>query len=130
METFDDSSLTPTQIVSWVVTYDPLPELAINPKKSWFLDSNIVQQGDSIYFSVAIENISPFDMDSLKINYHLENENGQQNIPYQRQDSLRSRKTIIDTVAIPTRYLNDKYLMWVTANPKIRFENRRAFTYT
>ena len=72
METFDDSSLTPTQIVSWVVTYDPLPELAINPKKSWFLKSNTVQQGDSIYFSVAIENISPFDMDSLKIKYYLE----------------------------------------------------------
>jgi len=118
METSDDSLLTPNQIINWLVTYDPLPDLAINPKKSWFLDSNIIQQGDSIYFSVAIENISQFDMDSLKINYLLENENGQQNIPYQRQDSLRSRETIIDTISIPTRYLNDKYLMWVTANPK------------
>tara|TARA_B110000285_G_scaffold186428_1_gene211783 strand:+ start:8415 stop:13628 length:5214 start_codon:yes stop_codon:yes gene_type:complete len=119
METSDDSSLTPTQIINWLVTYDPLPDLAINPKKSWFLDSTTVQQGDSIYFSVAIENISPFDMDSLKINYHLENQNGQVNIPYKRQDSLRAREIIIDTLAISSRYLNDEYLMWVIANPKI-----------
>ena len=99
METSDDSLLTPAQIINWLVTYDPLPDLAINPKKSWFLDSNIIQQGDSIYFSVAIENISPFDMDSLKINYYLENENGQLNIPYPRQDSLRAREIIIDTIA-------------------------------
>lgn len=119
METSDDSLLTPAQIINWLVTYDPLPDLAINPKKSWFLDSNIIQQGDSIYFSVAIENISPFDMDSLKINYQLENENGQLDIPYPRQDSLRAREIIIDTVAISSRYLNDEYLMWITANPII-----------
>jgi hypothetical protein len=105
METTDDSLLTPSQIINWLVTYDPLPDLAINPKKSWFLDSIIVQQGDSIYFSVAIENISPFDMDSLKINYYLENENGQLNIPYPRQDSLRAREIIIDTIAISSRKL-------------------------
>jgi flagellar hook assembly protein FlgD len=119
METSDDSLLTPSQIINWLVTYDPLPELAINPKKSWFLDSNIIQQGDSIYFSVAIENISPFDMDSLKINYYLEKENGQLNIPYPRQDSLRARELIIDTIRISSKYLNDEYLLWVIANPKI-----------
>ena len=119
METSDDSLLTPTQIINWLITYDPLPELAINPKKSWFLDSNTIQQGDSIYFSVAVENISPFDMDSLKISYYLENENDQINIPYNRQDSLKAREIIIDTVAFSTKYLNDEYLMWVKANPKI-----------
>ena len=58
-------------------------------------------------------------MDSLKINYYLENENGQLNIPYPRQDSLRARELIIDTIGISSRYLNNEYLMWVTANPKI-----------
>ena len=81
METSDDSLLTPAQISRWQITYDPLPELALNPKKGWYLDSNIFQQGDSIYFSVAIENISPFDMDSLLVNYKLENQNGVFNIP-------------------------------------------------
>ena len=71
METLDDSLLTPAQISRWQITYDPLPELALNPKKGWYLDSNKFQQGDSIYFSVAIENISPFDMDSLLVNYKL-----------------------------------------------------------
>ena len=33
METSDDSLLTPAQISRWQITYDPLPELALNPKK-------------------------------------------------------------------------------------------------
>ena len=122
METSDDSLLTPAQISRWQITYDPLPELALNPKKGWYLDSNIFQQGDSIYFSVAIENISPFDMDSLLVNYKLENQNGVFNIPYPRKDSLKARALLIDTISISSRYLIDNYLMWISANPIIGTE--------
>ena len=122
METSDDSLLTPAQISRWQITYDPLPELALNPKKGWYLDSNRFQQGDSIYFSVAIENISPFNMDSLLVNYKLENRNGTINIPYPRRDSLKARALLIDTISISSKYLIDNYFMWVTANPIIGTE--------
>ncbi|MDA9809440.1 C25 family cysteine peptidase [Flavobacteriales bacterium] len=119
LETFDDSLLTPAQISRWQITYDPLPELALNPKKRWYLDSSIVQQGDSIYFAVAIENISPFNMDSILVKYKLENQSGIINIPYSKRDSLKARAVLIDTMAIPSRNLIDDYYMWITANPII-----------
>lgn len=119
IETSDDSLLTPAQVSRWQVTYDPLPELAVNPKKSWYLDSNLSQQGDSIYFSIAIENISPFDMDSLLVKYKIENQNGVVDIPYPRKDSLKSREILIDTISFSTRSLINDYYLWITANPII-----------
>ena len=96
--------------------------MALNPKKGWYLDSNKFQQGDSIHFSVAIENISPFNMDSLLVNYKLENQNGAFNIPYPRTDSLKARALLIDTISISSKYLIDDYFMWITANPIIGSE--------
>jgi flagellar hook assembly protein FlgD len=119
LETFDDSLLTPAQVSRWQITYDPLPELALNPKKRWYLDSSIIQQGDSIYFAVAIENISPFNMDSILVKYKLENQSGVINIPYSKRDSLKARAVLIDTLSIPSRNLIDDYYMWITANPII-----------
>ena len=91
METYDDSVLTPAQIGKWQLIYDPLPDLALNPKKSWFFDfdSNVLQQGDTGYFCVGIENVTPFNMDSLLVEYKIENSNTSTNINYP-QDSLKS----------------------------------------
>ena len=119
IETYDDSLLTPAQISRWQITYDPIADLALNPKKSWYLDSNFIQQGDSIYFSVGIENVTPFDMDSLLLHVLLENSNGLINVSQTRQDSLRAREVFIDTFAISSKFLNDQYFLWMKANPKI-----------
>ena len=69
METFDDSTLTPAQLKRWQILYNPLPELALNPKKSFLMnfDTSTLQQGDSGIFSIAIENVTHFDMDSLLV---------------------------------------------------------------
>ena len=122
METYDDSLLTPAQISRWQITYDPIADLALNPKKSWYLDSSVVQEGDSIYLSVGIENVTPFNMDSLLVNIRLENSNGLINLSQPRQDPLRAREVFIDTFAISSKFLNDQYFLWMTANPKINGE--------
>ena len=119
MEAYDDSSLTPAQINKWQITYDPLPDIAINPKKSWLFDfdSSTIQQGDTGYFSVAFENVTPFDMDSLVIKYNIENNNSSSFLEYPKQDSLKARQVIIDTLSISTKYLQGKYNFIGTANP-------------
>ena len=61
-------------------------------------------------------------MDSLLVNYKLENQNGVFNIPYPRKDSLKARALLIDTISISSKYLIDDYLMWITANPIIGTE--------
>ena len=119
MEAYDDSILTPSQIGKWQLIYDPLPDLALNPKKSWFFDfdTTILQQGDTGHFSIAVENVTPFDMDSLIVEYKIENGNTSFLVPYPKQDSLRARAFIADTIALSTKYLQNQYNFLVTANP-------------
>ena len=42
----DYSTNTPLQIERWQVIYEPVPELAVNPKKGYYfnIDSNGIQQ--------------------------------------------------------------------------------------
>ena len=119
MESYDDSLLTPSQINKWQLIYDPLPDLAINPKKSWFFDfdSTNLQQGDSGFISIAIENVTPFNMDSLIVDYNIENDNNTSTISYPKQDSLRAREVFIDTLGISTRYYQGHCNLNITANP-------------
>ena len=119
MESYDDSLLTPAQINKWQLTYDPLPDVAINPKKSWLFDfdSTRLQQGDTGYVSVAFENVTPFDMDSLLIEFKIENNNSYSILEYPKQDSLKARQVLIDTLPISTKHLQGTYNFQVTANP-------------
>ena len=120
--TVDTVTITPAQFNRWQIIYDPAPECAINPKKGFYyaIENDTLQEGDSAKFAVAIENISAFDMDSLLVNYWIEDVNHTKNyISYARQDSLKSGEIIIDTVSVSSKgYLGDNSI-WVTANPKI-----------
>jgi len=120
--TADYLATTPAQFNRWQVIYEPAPECAINPKKGTYFSfsENDIQEGDSIKYAVAIENISAFDMDSLLVHYWVEDVNHVKNyISYARQDSLKSGDIIIDTISVSTKgYLGDNSI-WVAANPKI-----------
>lgn len=120
--TVDTVTITAAQFNRWQIIYDPVPECAINPKKGFYytIENDTLQEGDSIKFAIAIENVSAFDMDSLLVNYWIEDVNHTQNyISYSRQDSLKSGEIILDTVTLSTNNYPGLNSIWVTANPKI-----------
>jgi flagellar hook assembly protein FlgD len=116
---YDTLLFTPSQMDRWQVIYDPVPELAVNPKKGYFEKSTqAYQQGDSAAFAIAIENVSAFDMDSLLVDYWYINQSGTKvSIPYNRQDSLKSLEVLFDTITFPTTNVAGDSYFWVTANP-------------
>ena len=117
----DQVDLTAGQVDRIQLLYDPVPELAVNPKKGFYLNipEEGMQQGDSGKLAIAIENISAFDMDSLLVNYTAYNENlVQYNLAYPRQDSLRAGEILMDTLTFSTLPFNNDNILWVTANPK------------
>ena len=118
---FDSINGTPAKMKNWLVMYDPAPELALNPKKGYYssFDSPI-QQGEIGEFAIAIENISPFDMDSLLTKYSTYNENyTYTNIDYPRSDSLKKHHILLDTISFNTSNRNNQNYFFTNSNPRV-----------
>ncbi len=114
----DSANKTPSQPERWQLIYDEAPETAINPRILFWFPTDSVQQGDTIYFAVATENISRKDMDSLVVRYYLTDENNYTTILLQKK--LRPHPagdTLIDSIAIPTTQLLGKYTLRTEFNP-------------
>ncbi len=115
--TSDDSVKTPTQLVRWQVTYDGVPETAINPEKGLYFYKDTVQEGDHIAFAVATENISPYDMDSLLVKYWLQDKNN--NIVPLSTKRLRKHPkgdVLMDTITFNTRGYPGLNRIWYEVN--------------
>ena len=118
----DTSELTPIQMDRWQVLYEPVPEIAINPKRGYYfsLTNDSLEQGDSLEIAVAIENVSEFHMDSLLVKYEIENSNHVKiDIGYPRQDSLKVHQYFLDTVQLGTTSYPGQNSIWITANPYV-----------
>lgn len=117
----DSTTSTPAQTKRWQLIFSPLPECVVNPKKGYYysINNDTIQEGDSIKLALAIENISAFDMDSLKVKYWITDNNHTDNIiNYPRQDSLKSGDVLLDTIKFTTLGYPNLNSIWITANPK------------
>ncbi len=118
----DSTTFTPAQISRWQIIFDPVPEAVVNPNKGLYysVSNDSLQEGDSVKIAVAIENISAFDMDSLKVNYWIEDLNHtQNNLSYPRQDSLKAGEVLLDTLSISTIGFSGLNSIWMNINPRI-----------
>lgn len=76
LEEKDDSMKTATQLKYWRVLYDELPEAALNSNKNFVFEKDTLQQGEPMKFSIAMENISQRNMDSMLVRYIFTKQNG------------------------------------------------------
>lgn len=67
MDVVDMKHRTPAQLKSWMVLYTPVGETALDPPTRFTFHQDTITQGDSLKFSVATRNISPYPMDSLLV---------------------------------------------------------------
>lgn len=63
----DIKNLTPAQLSYWGVTYEDVPEGTIQPELAYNFYNSEIQEGDSIKITVAYQNISSIDMDSVLV---------------------------------------------------------------
>jgi len=116
--TKDDSLKTPSQLKKWQLTYEGVPETAINPPKGFYFYKDTVPEGDEIVFSIATENISNYDMDSLLVTYwHQDKNNNLYNVITKRLKVHPAGDIIIDTVSFNTRGYPGLNSLWVEFNP-------------
>lgn len=117
LNTSDDSLKTPTQLKRWQITYDGVPETAINPEKGYYFYRDTVYEGETIWFAVATQNISPYDMDSLLVKYWLQDKNN--NIIPIKTKRLRPHPAgdvLIDTITFNTYQYPGLNHIWYEVN--------------
>jgi flagellar hook assembly protein FlgD len=89
LTTRDDSTRTPIQLDYWRVLYKKVPEAALNAFQLYqFTDS--ITLGDNLKLDIAVENVSPVDMDSLLVKYSILTSNRAEYTEYIRYDSLKA----------------------------------------
>ncbi|CAN5421319.1 hypothetical protein BH09BAC1_BH09BAC1_00740 [soil metagenome] len=93
LTTRDDSTRTPIQLEYWRVLYKKVPEAALNAFQLFsFTDS--ISLGDNMRLNLAVENVSPVDMDSLLVKYTIITSNRAEFIEYVRYDSLHAFQSV------------------------------------
>ncbi len=118
----DSVTNTPAQVDRWHVLFQPIPEAAIDGTTAylWSAAQDTLEEGQEIQFAVDVKNIFVVDMDSLLIDYWVEDANqGKITIPYPRQDSLKVGDILRDTITIPTAGLSGINSFWMEVNPYI-----------
>ena len=67
----DSTFRTSSDLDKWRVLYDGLPEAAVDPSAHYFVNKDTLNQGEIYKLSVAVQNVSNYDMDSLLVKYNL-----------------------------------------------------------
>ncbi|MEO6882573.1 MAG: C25 family cysteine peptidase [Bacteroidia bacterium] len=114
----DTMKHTPGQLNKWQVFYAPEPEVAINPNKYFSFHADTIQQGDSLKFKVAVQNISEFNMDSMLVTYWVvDNGNAIHPLASQMTRKLPAGDTLISSVKVPTTNYVGINSLWIEVNP-------------
>ena len=117
-DTRDDTNRTPTQLDYWRVIYDKVPEAALNPAVNFTYTANVEGGGD-YHFTMAVENVTNVDMDSLLVKYTLIDGSNQQTIFLVREDSLFANTSVNLDFVLNTfdAALNGNFQFIVEINP-------------
>ena len=115
-------NFNPAQVKRLHVLYQPVPEAAVDGRKgyTWIPKKDTIEEGMSIKFAIDVRNVSAFPMDSLLVNYWVEDINQQKKmITYPRKAPLLANSTLRDTVTISTGGLTGDNTLWMEVNPYI-----------
>lgn len=118
----DKANLTPAQIDRIHVLYQPVPEAAIDGSSGYYasVGGDTLYEGQNFSFAIDVVNVSEFDMDSLLVDYWLEDQQHIRHIiPYPRQDSLRVHQVLRDTIQFTSIARPGYNILWMEVNPYV-----------
>jgi len=113
---------TPAQVDRLHILYQPVPEAAIDGTTAHYINplSDTLQEGQLVSFAVDVLNISDYDMDSLLVNYWVEDADRVKHpIDYPRQNPLLVSDLLRDTIQFSTVNLAGQNSLWMEVNPYV-----------
>jgi hypothetical protein len=131
---FDQVNKTSAQLDYWRVLYKEIPEAVLRPEKFFVFNRDSVQRGEIVNTRIAVENVTPVNMDSLRIRYKVTKPDGTQLISVLKNKPLLAGDTLIAHFQIPTAsfasYGNNSLANWfVEVNPIDSLHQNEKFHY-
>lgn len=111
-QTIDRDRRTPEIVDTWEVHYTPAPELVLYLDEEYSFYNDTIQQGDEIQLLWKAQNISPYPMDSVWVNYTIKSDKNQVvNSEDKRLANLNKDQIVIDTFSLNTKMLQGRHLL-------------------
>lgn len=92
--TSDDSLGTAPQMDHWRLFYDKAPEAVVNPTIHFVKARDTIIAGETFTMSVAVENVTPINMDSLLVKYTIKDASNHITVFYKRFGVLPGKTSI------------------------------------
>ncbi len=106
------------QLVSWRIYAKGLPDFAVNPSTSYNFYKDTIQQGDTLRWSVAVENVTNIDAaDSIGVNITLTDASNSKRVVKQKYVPLTKGNTFTVNFKSDTKTLSGKQQMALEVNP-------------
>ncbi len=114
----DDSLRTAAQLDHWRIRFDPVPEAAVNPLLGFSINKDTFDQGDILQIITAIQNISPYDMDSMLVKFSIiDYANVRHDVSSARLAPIAAGQSIQAAISTTTSGFPGMNLLVLEANP-------------
>ncbi len=92
--TKDDTTSTPPQMDYWRLYYDKAPEAVVNPTIHFVKSRDTIMAGEDFNMSVAVENVTPINMDSLLVRFIIRDASNNITTIYKRFAPLPGKQSL------------------------------------
>lgn len=113
----DELNRTPIQLNYWQITYEGLPEAALELSESSHGLRDTFQVGETLSIACQVENLSEFGMDSLLMRYVVQDSKNYQVTTSRRLAPLGEKEVLPFEIQLPTDSLKESASITVEINP-------------
>ncbi|MEO1437659.1 MAG: hypothetical protein AAFV80_19125, partial [Bacteroidota bacterium] len=125
--TADVNNRTTPQLINWRVLFEDIAEAAVRPDLFFSINNDTLPQGQELELSLAVENISNVDMDSLLVKYIIADQANNLITIDDRVAPLLANDTITASLKLGTRTLAGNQRLTIEINPGQDQPERFAF---
>ena len=113
----DEENRTAPQLDYWRIFYEGIPEIAINPNAHFLFQKDTVLRGEMLKMELALENLSNYNMDSVRIAYQVSDAFNNNSTFTYHLPVLPSKDTIIHRWNLDTKSLSGDQQITINLNP-------------
>ncbi len=114
-QSIDKENLTPSQLDFWRVLYKGYPDIGLKTSDGFVFNRDTLQQGEDLTFSILVENISEYDVDTANIEILITDATNQ-NLTFQEKVSFLDQESQVFSFTFNTTGMLGSYQISININ--------------